>query len=358
MIKNNDISTKVSIIGIIVNTVLCVVKLILGYYSNSIAIIGDGYNNLSDIGNAILIFIAYRIANKPADKQHPYGHGRMEYMLSQAISLMVMIIGISLLKDSIQRIINPQVVLDDPRIIYVLIFSLLVKLSLAYYYHYLYKQTGMSSLNAQTSDSLADSASNVVILLGYLFNSKIPYLDSIIGLIVSLIIIYTGFNIFKDMTSLLLGESLPDDLYKNIEDIIKNHKDVLGYHDLKLHSYGINKIYGTCDIELDGNLSFIRAHEITDTLENQIGKKYQIDITLHSDPLYKDKKIEKYISKIKDILNDNGLSFHDFHYNKELNKYYLEVQIPYSSNVDEKEIKESIKNTLNDIDIHIVFDRY
>ena len=356
--KTNDLSIKVSIIGIIVNTVLCVIKLIVGYYSNSIAIIGDGYNNLSDIGNAILIFIAYKIANKPADKEHPYGHGRMEYMLSQGISLMVMIIGISLLKDSISRIINPQEVLNDPRILYILIFSLLVKLSLAYYYHHLYKKTNMSSLHAQTSDSLADSASNVVILLGYFFHSKVPYLDSIIGVIVSLIIIYTGFGIFKDMTSILLGESLSEDLYKNIEDIIKSHKDVKGYHDLKLHSYGLNKIYGTCDIELDGNISFIRAHEIMDTIENQIGKKYQIDITLHGDPVYENKKFNKYIDKIKDILNTYELSYHDFHYNKELDKYYLEVQVPYSTDIDEKKIKKLLKDTLNDIDIHITFDRY
>lgn len=356
--KTNDLSIKVSIIGIIVNTILCVIKLIVGYYSNSIAIIGDGYNNLSDIGNAILIFIAYRIANKPADKEHPYGHGRMEYMLSQGISLMVMIIGISLLKDSIGRIINPQEVLNDPRILYILIFSFLIKLSLAYYYHHLYKKTNMSSLHAQTSDSLADSASNVVILLGYFFHSKVPYLDSIIGVIVSLIIIYTGFGIFKDMTSILLGQQCSPELFEKIEDIISNQNEVLGYHNLKLHSYGINRIYGSCDIELDGKIDFIHAHDIIDTLEQKISKGCNVQMTIHADPVYENKNIEKYTKMIQKVLDDNDISFKDFHFNNELNRYYLDLQLPYSSDIDEETIKKQLKDILKEIKIHININHY
>ena len=202
--ERDRISRISGIVGILVNVFLCTMKLIIGRIVNSISILSDGFNNLSDVFNALMVFIGYRLTDKPADREHPYGHGRFEYMMSQFISLMVMYVGMSLLRSSIERLIRPEEVVMNGIAVIVLGVSLLIKLGLAFWYERMYRRTSLSPLKAQKADSLADVAGTGVILAGYLLGPvlSIP-VDSIIGIAVSLIIVLSGMRIFLQMTSIL-----------------------------------------------------------------------------------------------------------------------------------------------------------
>ena len=346
------ISTLASITGIAVNALLCTIKLRSGFATNSIAIISDGFNNLTDIGNAVLVFIGYRIALKPADKEHPYGHGRVEYMLSQGISIMIMTVGLSLLKSSIERLITPSAVKQDTRVIILLIISLLAKLALAGYYHQLYKKSGILPLKAQMTDSLSDSVSTAVIIIGYYLTPlTVPYLDAIIGLLVSLLIIKSGFDIFREMSSLLLGNPESEETLKKVTDICLSFAQVKGIHDLRIHTYGPDITYGSADIDLDYTLTLARAHDILDAIEEKVFEETGIKMTLHADPVEESDSLISLKNRLMEILGeyDTAISFHDLHYNKELDKYSVDLLIPYENKLNEEELKERILESFHEI---------
>ena len=359
-----QIGRRAGLVGIVVNVILCVSKLIGGYLTNSISIISDGFNNLTDILNAILVYVGYNLANKPADSEHPYGHGRIEYMLSQGISIMIVVVGITLLRASVSRVLNPQDITPNNYVLFFLIFSVVVKLCLAYYYDRLYKKSSISTLHAQKTDSLADIAATSVIILGYLLFplTNLP-LDGIIGICVSFIIIYSGVEIFREMASILVGVPADEKLYDEIISIIKSHDSVKGYHDLRIHTYGTNNIYGTSDIELDGKQTLFEAHTIIDSIEDEVYQKTGVQMTFHADPTDEHKHIHQYqdlLSKLLEDLEEN-VSFHDLHFNQELNKYIVDIEIPYHSKYEEKDIikyvLDGFKKENIDINLEIRIDR-
>ena len=358
------ISIRISIVGIVVNSFLCAIKLIVGHYSKSVAVFTDGFDNLTDVANSILIFIAYKIASKPADKDHPYGHGRMEDMLSQGISLMIIFVGVTLLVTSVRRIITPETLLQDNRIIIMLIVSILIKLALAYYYRRIYSSTKLISIKAQVSDSVSDVLRNMVIVIGYLitFYTDIN-LDGYLGAAVSLLIIYNGVKLFSETSSIMLGRSGNEQLIRQIDEILKGNSNVLGVHDLRIHSYGLDTNYASGDVEIDGNLSFMVAHDLLDTLEEEIKDKTGVIITLHGDPVSDDKDIRqlrKIIRKTTDLYD--GFSYHDLHYNKNLGCYHVDLSIPYAYDLEKNDpltqIKKQVHEYNKDIQIQINIDRH
>ena len=355
---------KIAIVGIIVNFILCALKLIVGHYSNSVAIFSDGFDNLADVGNSILIFVAYRIAAKPADKNHPYGHGRIENMLSQGISLMVMFVGLTLLTASAKRIFSPQPLLQDSRIVIMIAVSILIKLALAVYYKHIYNSSKLISIKAQISDSISDVARNLVIVLGYFITLYTGFnLDSYLGIIVSLLIIYNGYKLFSETSSILLGKSGDSELIEEIDGILKENKQILGVHDLRIHSYGLNTNYASADVEVDGDLSFISVHDLLDTLEEEVKDKTGAIITLHADPVSDDKDIRQLRKIIKETTDMyDGFSYHDLHYNQSLSCYHVDLSIPYSYDLKRNDAVEQIKRLVQeynkDIKIQINIDRH
>lgn len=358
------ISQKIAIVGIIVNSVLCVIKLFVGHYSKSVAIFSDGFDNLADVGNSLLIFVAYRIAAKPADKDHPYGHGRMENMLSQGISLMIMFVGVTLLVTSAQRIINPETLIQDNRIIIMIVVSILIKLGLAIYYNRIYTSTKLISIKAQVSDSISDIARNLVIVLGYFitFYTGIN-LDGYIGIAVSLLIIYNGLKLFSETSSILLGKAGDEQLIQHIDKILKENKQIQGVHDLRIHSYGLNTNYASADVEIDGKLSFITVHDLLDTLEEEVKDKTGVIITLHGDPVSDDKdlkQIRKIIKETTDLYD--GFTYHDLHYNKSLSCYHVDLSVPYLYDLEKNDAVQQIEKLVHeynkDIQIQINIDRH
>ena len=356
----NRISKISGIVGIGINVLLCTLKLIVGKKVNSISILSDGFNNLSDVFNALMIFVGYRLTGKPADREHPYGHGRFEYMMSQFIAVMVMYVGISLLRSCVERLINPETVLMDRYAVVVLGVSLFVKLGLAFWYDRMYRKSNLTPLQAQKADSLSDVAGTGVILAGYLMGSltSLP-VDSIIGIVVSIIIILGGSRIFLRMTSILLGQPANEELYRSIEEILKQDKEIRGYHDLRLHSYGSGNVYGSCDVEVNGDDSLFEIHDFLDVIEKRIFENTGVQMTLHPDPIGTSRKIKEYGRIISDTLkkHDERISYHDLHYNGMSDRYAVDVAIPYDVKVDEKVLCEEIKKNLRDDEIEIKVDR-
>ena len=358
------IGYKVSIIGIIVNSMLCVIKLIIGFYSKSIAIVTDGFDNLSDVGNALMILVAYRLASKPADKDHPYGHGRIENMLSQAISLMIMSVGVTLLISSVKRILDPQTLIQDDRIILMILASILIKLGLAYYYYRIYASTKLNSIKAQVSDSLSDTARNLVIIASYAVTLLTGLnLDGYIGVIVSVMIVFNGFRLFSETSSVLVGKAGDDSLIDDISKILSGHPQILGVHDLRIHSYGPAINYASADVEVDGSLSFMKVHDLLDTLEEQIKDQTGVILTLHGDPVSNDKESKKLRSLIKDAISPyDGVSYHDLHYNESLSCYHVDLSVPYSFDLNKNDIVTQITDAIHkhkkEIEIQINVDRH
>lgn len=357
-----SISRKASLAGIGVNIVLCTIKLVSGFLTNSIAILSDGFNNLTDIGNAILIFIGYRIARKPADREHPYGHGRVEYMLSQGIALMIIIVGLSLLKSSVQRFIDPAPVAFNKLAVIILVISLLAKAALALYYRKLHKESGLIPLKAQVTDSLSDAASTAIIIVGYVLTPlTTPYLDALLGLVLSVIIIINGLGIFMEMTSVLLGQPGSENTYEEVEKILTDYPEIKGIHDLRIHSYGPDIVFGSADIDLDASLTLQQAHDILDAMETEVARKTGIKLTLHADPSDDDQQFSQLRENLTTALkkHDDAVGFHDFHFNRKLNKYFVDIVVPYDHQTNKEEISRVVREAL-DIsadEIEIRFDR-
>ena len=356
----NRISRISGITGIVVNVLLCTMKLIVGKTVNSISILSDGFNNLSDVFNALMIFVGYRLTGKPADREHPYGHGRFEYMMSQFISIMVMYVGVSLLRSCVQRLISPEAVLMNKYAVIVLSVSLLVKLGLAYWYDRMFKKSSLTPLQAQKADSLSDVAGTGVILAGYLLGSvtTLP-VDSVIGIVVSVIIILGGFRIFFRMTSILLGQPADEELYRSIEEILKQDKEIRGYHDLRLHSYGSGNVYGSCDVEVNGEDTLVEIHDFLDVIEKRIFEYTGVQMTLHPDPIGTSRKIKEYGRIISEVLKDydERISYHDLHYNGMSERYSVDIVVPYDIKIDEKVLCEDIRKKLKDDEVEIKVDR-
>ena len=354
-----NIDTRsIGTIGVIVNSLLCLMKLIIGYHSDSISIISDAYNNMSDVAVAILLLVGYRIINKPADKSHPYGHERIEYIMSQAVSLMITLVGFEILLTSYKRIVEPVEIVKEKYTYIVLIASISLKIFLALFYRYHFNKTKLSTLKAQIVDSLADSASTTIILIGYIFSIRGYYLvDPIIGIIVSIIIIINGLKILINTSSLLLGTPADKELYDAIGNIINKYPEIDNYHDIRIHNYGRNNLFGSLDVEMDGKKTLNEVHTLLDTLEEEIQKQTGVKMTIHADPVNSDKKIVQYQKKIQEIIKEyEGLTYHDFHYNKQLNKYFIDIQIPYDSSYDIEEITKKIKELFS-LDVSINIDR-
>ena len=358
--ERDRISRISGITGIVVNVFLCTMKLIIGKTVNSISILSDGFNNLTDVFNALIVFLGYRFTEKPADREHPYGHGRFEYMMSQFISVMVMYVGISLLRTSISRLKDPMDALMNRYAIIVLCVSLAVKFGLGLWYDRMYRKSSLSPLKAQKADSLGDAAGTAVILVGYLLDeaTALP-VDAIFGIIVSLVIVLGGVRLFLQMTSILLGQPADEKLYEKIEEILKDSKEISGHHDLRLHAYGPGNVYGSCDVEVDGERTLFETHDFLDVIEKRILEETGVQITLHPDPIGKSRKLREYRKSINDVLKgyDERISYHDLQYNMKSDSYSLDVVIPYDLKVDEEEVCGKIREIFREDEVEIKVDR-
>lgn len=304
-------------VGIIFNIILFAIKLIIGLVINSIAFIGDAFNNLTDAASSIVTIIGFKLAGKPADEEHPFGHGRIEYIAGLIVSFLIILVGYELFKSSVERIINPVSVSFSLPALIIVIVALIIKGWLFLFNRFLSKAINSKALLATSVDSLSDMIATSCIgisLIASLFTA-FP-LDGYVGLIVAGIILYSGYSLTKETISPLLGEVPQQELINDISRKVRSYEKVVGIHDLIVHSYGQGQYMASIHVELPANQGILEMHEYIDEIERQVAKELGILLTIHLDPQNVDsKEIMEMQEELKQILEDffpEVLSFHDF----------------------------------------------
>jgi len=272
--------------GIFLNLFLFAIKLIIGIISSSIAIIADAFNNLTDAGSSVISLFGFMLSGQKADKEHPFGHGRIEYIAGIFISIVIIYVGIELLRSSIGKIIHPGEFIFNKYVVIVLIISILVKLYMAYYNRRCGKKIQSSVLFAVATDSISDAIATSAILLSsvFMYFTNIQ-IDGYVGLLVSLLIIKSGIDAVIKTSSPLLG-GIPDrEFVKRVEEIVRENPETVGIHDLVVHDYGPSKIFVSLHMEVDGSKEIFVLHDAADLVERQISEELGCEAVIHMDPI-------------------------------------------------------------------------
>lgn len=304
-------------VGIALNTVLCIVKFIIGSISGSIAVTADAINNLSDVGSSAVNVIGFKLSSKPADEDHPFGHGRIEYITAIVVAFLILIMGVELGKSSVEKIIsNSPIIFSWPSFI-ALALSIFAKLWLGLFNRDLGRRIDSKALKAIVKDSFSDMlttfATMVSLVVAHIFNVNI---DGYIGLVVTVIVILAGIGVLRDSLSPLLGQPANPELAEKIEKTILNYDEIIkGTHDLMLHDYGPNRGFASAHVEVPSNCDIMYAHDVIDMIECEVMKKYGIHLVLHMDPIDTDNELaNKLRAEIGNLVKkiDPDFTIHDF----------------------------------------------
>lgn len=285
-IESTEVRTRygmlASVVGIFCNVLLFSVKLAIGLILSSLAVTADAFNNLSDAASSIISFVGVKMAGKPADAEHPFGHGRIEYIAALIVSFLVIEVGFTFFKSSISKIMHPEEITFDPVPFIILILSILVKLWMAFFNNKLGKRIDSKVMLATAADSLGDvittSATVISIVICHFTSINV---DAIAGLIVSGIVIWSGVSIAKDTLEPLIGQRVPSELYQKITDMVESYEGIVGAHDLIVHNYGPNRSMATIHAEVPNDVSIEASHEIIDRIERDAKKELNILLVIH-----------------------------------------------------------------------------
>ena len=337
------------IVGIVCNLVLCVFKFVVGTLSSSISITADAINNLSDMASSTVTIAGAKLSAKPVDKEHPFGHGRLEYISALAVSGLILLMGFELAKSSVEKIINPEPLKFGIIYIVVLSASILVKLWMAYFNARLYKETNNINLKTVCQDSLNDCiatlATIVSLVVSHFFG--LAWIDGAIGLGVSIVILIGGIGIVKDIIGPLLGQAPDKQFVEDLEKTIMEPEMIVGVHDLIVHDYGPGRVIASAHAEVSADVDIMQIHDVIDNVEKEIMKRFNTIICIHMDPIVvDDEEVERYRQMVTQVLNEynSEYSFHDFRMVKGPTHTNLifDLIVPFSD-TDFKKISEDIK---------------
>ncbi len=343
------------IFGIICNALLCVFKFVIGSISGSVSITADAVNNLSDAGSGIITIFGSKLSSKPTDKEHPFGHGRIEYITALAVSFLIFLMSFELAKNSIIKIITPAEITFNIWYVVVLTAAIGVKLYMAFFNNILYKKTENLNLKAVRQDSINDCIATAATMAALLISSFTPLkrADGIIGLAVAVIIFTSGLGILRDITGKILGNAPEKALVKNIEDIILQEELIVGVHDLIIHDYGPGRIIASAHAEVPSNADIVKIHDVIDHAEKRISSELNLVICIHMDPVViDDEDVEHYKSLTNKIIKsiDENYSFHEFRLIKgKMNTLLFDLVVPYDSKTS-AEILNELKQKFKEYD--------
>ena len=363
-IESTEVRTRygmlASVVGIFCNVLLFSVKLTIGLILSSLAVTADAFNNLSDAASSIISFIGVKMAGKPADAEHPFGHGRIEYIAALIVSFLVIEVGFTFFKSSISKILHPEELSFDLVPFVILILSILVKLWMAFFNNKLGKRIDSKVMLATAADSLGDvittSATVLSIIICHFTSINV---DAIAGLIVSAIVIWSGISIAKDTLEPLIGERVPAELYQKITDIVESYDGIVGTHDLIVHNYGPNRSMATIHAEVPNDINIEVSHEIIDKIERDVKKDLNILLVIHMDPVeMRDEEVLSLREKTSRIVHalDPELNFHDFRVLKENEQRNLifDLVVPDSySEKDANRVMHQLVSLLHEMDENV-----
>ena len=355
------------VVGIILNVILSIFKMIFGAITRSVSIVADGANNIFDAISSIISLAGFKISGKPADKDHPFGHGRIEYVSALILAFVILTMGVELIKSSIEKFSNPEQVIFSIPAVVVLVFSILAKIWLAAFNKTIGKKINSVSVNAVVADSIGDIAATTCSLIA-LIASKFTALpvDAVMGIIVAGVVIYAGIGIVKDTLGPLLGEPPEKEDVDELEKLVLSHDGVIGIHDLVLHGYGHGKVYGSLHAEVPSDGDMIQVHDMIDLIEKDIKERLGMEVSIHMDPvLVGDETTDKYKKMTAEIIKEISaeLTFHDFRIvvGPTHTNLIFDIVIPYGVKMTEHEIKENIDKKIRkkseNIFTVITFDR-
>ncbi len=343
-------------VGIICNCLLAAGKLIVGHMTSSMSITADGLNNLSDGASSIVTLLGFKLAEKPADRKHPYGHARIEYIAGLTVAVMILFIGLELGKSSVQKFINPEPIEFSFTAVWVLCASILVKLFMMLFNLKMGRRINSNALLATAADSRNDVMTTSAVLAASIVEHFYDVrIDGVMGIAVSLFILYSGIKLAGETMSPLLGEGANPELQKQITDYINGCPMVLGCHDLMVHDYGPGRRYASIHVEIDKNEDPMACHARIDRMERECLKNYGTHLVIHYDPVVTDdpevnstKRLVNTIIKVR----DSRLTIHDFRMKDdgESVKMSFDMILPEDLRGQEQSIKETVEKALNSLD--------
>ena len=376
-VKNNDDLTndkvrescgkKAGVLGIILNTLLATGKIVIGAISGAVSVLADGLNNLTDCGSNVVSIIGFKMSGKPADKEHPFGHQRAETVSALLVSMLILVVAFEVAKESIGKILNPEIKELSTWLIIILSISVVVKLFMFFVNRTLGKATNSSSLLATSVDSLSDSVATLVVLIAFIISHFTGVqLDGYAGVLVAIFICFSGIGLLKETVSHLLGKAPDQELVESIKQRVFAYKNVHGIHDLAVHNYGPNKLYATVHVEIDSQMPIMASHDLADAIEKDFADNTNILLTVHIDPLVLNDPIvnayregtEKAIESISPTL-----SIHDFRVvgGETHTNLVFDIAVPFDyelSNLQLEElVKEKVKDNREDIGVVCTIER-
>ena len=342
-----------SITGIVVNLLLSIFKLVIGIVTNSMSIISDALNNVTDTGSSIVTMIGFKLSQKEVDNEHPWGHGRMEYITAFIVDILIILVGVELLQNSVDKIIHPVMPTVNGVVIFLLVVAILVKLWLFVFYSKIAKRIDSSAIKATAYDSISDCVSTFVVL----FSSVISLIfgitiDGYVSILVAIFILITGVKALKETIDILLGSKPDKEFIDQISEFVKKYPMIAGIHDIMVHDYGPGRKIVSFHAEVPADANICEAHDIIDELEQDMLKEFKCITTIHMDPIVvNDEKINKARASVKKIVKEinENYSIHDFRMTdggKRINLIF-DLVIPRDDKIDRdilrKEIIEKIK---------------
>lgn len=351
--------TMVSIVGIVLNLLLFGAKFLVGTLFGAVSIVADAVNNLSDAGSQIISLISFRISAKPADREHPFGHARIEYVASMIVSFLILYIGLDLLMESVNKIIHPQLPERSWIAVWVLLGSILCKLWLALFNRRIGKRIDSAVMRATAQDSLSDVFSTSAVLLATLILLLFPNvtlnLDAYMGVIVAALILVAGLKILNETKNSILGEAPGDEIVEKINSTVEKYEGVIGIHDLTVHNYGPGHVIAALHIEVDGKVDVFVSHDMIDNIERDLRRNCGIEATIHMDPVVTDdERINALKPRVQQAVAEiePSLRIHDFRFVEGATHTNLifDISVPFEVKESDEEIKRQVADKISRLD--------
>ncbi|MDF2877830.1 MAG: cation efflux family protein [Clostridia bacterium] len=353
------------VVGIVINLILFFVKAAIGLLISSVAVLADAFNNLSDAASSVITIIGFKLSNKPADKEHPYGHGRIEYLSALIIAFLVILVSFQFIKTSIDRILNPAPVVFEWIPFILLFISIFFKLWLSLFNKKLGDKINSASLKATATDAMGDAFTTFVVVISFFAAQFTTFpIDGYVGCLVAIFILFAGLNLIKDTINPLIGEAPDKELVKDLTEGVLSYDYITGVHDLIVHNYGPFRTMASIHAEIPADISIMTIHEIIDKAERELSEKLRLHLVIHMDPIcIMTEEMAKIKNEVMKIIKYNPLikSMHDFRVSGECPKKNLIFDIVVDAHrlgkiLSEEEIKTMIKQAIHEInpDYHCI----
>ena len=345
-----------SVVGILCNALLCTAKIAAGLLTGAVSIVADGINNLSDGGSCVVSLLGFKMAGKPADDKHPFGHGRIEYVAGLIVSFIIVLMGVELAKTSLDKIFHPEEISFSWITPAVLGISILVKLWMCFFNRKMGDKIDSAVLRATAMDSLSDVAATSAVLAGFVIGywARVN-LDGYLGVLVALFILYTGVSTAKGTLDLLLGEAPDPEFVKQIQQEVLSYPEIIGVHDLIVHNYGPGHSVVSLHAEVPCDVDILKIHDTIDNAERDLKKKFDCEVVIHMDPIITDDKetneIHQKLSSIVRLL-DSRVTIHDFRMVKGPTHTNLifDIVVPHQFRLTDDQVVESLRQAVKALD--------